>query len=216
MPFVIEETFHHGIFNGYNFVFRNKKIEPKTKHPVAVSETDVRQLPAKCCHVVCNNKGKYAQSLKTNAWFCKCHLKKPFRTYEFVDNGSANISECPICYETIRSEAECVTTTCDHVFHKMCLTRWCIEHNSCPMCRTDLHFREIKGLFKNAEEIGLLLNLNLVTLSRVLQIPLPPIRCIAMDDDITNTERIIRALKKHDTKLLEKMYNKALKQVKQY
>ena len=42
--------------------------------------------------------------------------------------------ECVICMGSINNEK--FTTSCNHVFHKDCLSRWCQQNNSCPSCRT--------------------------------------------------------------------------------
>ena len=45
--------------------------------------------------------------------------------------------ECVICMGSINNENnEKFTTSCNHVFHKDCLSRWCQQNNSCPSCRT--------------------------------------------------------------------------------
>lgn len=45
---------------------------------------------------------------------------------------------CPICHD-VAKDTEFVTTDCGHKFHVVCLDTWLREHNSCPMCRTDIH-----------------------------------------------------------------------------
>ena len=45
--------------------------------------------------------------------------------------------ECPICYDCIESNKNCVTTECGHCFHANCLMK-SVAHNGfgCPYCRT--------------------------------------------------------------------------------
>jgi hypothetical protein len=44
-------------------------------------------------------------------------------------------TECPICLMTAENQ---VVTTCNHVFHKNCLSHWLSQSadKSCPICRT--------------------------------------------------------------------------------
>ena len=48
---------------------------------------------------------------------------------------------CSICLESEFCDEEFYDnykyiTSCGHVFHKRCLTKWCAKNNSCPTCRT--------------------------------------------------------------------------------
>lgn len=44
---------------------------------------------------------------------------------------------CAICYEDIPCEAK-IITSCDHLFHYTCLSRWLDIKNECPFCRNVL------------------------------------------------------------------------------
>lgn len=46
------------------------------------------------------------------------------------------ISECSICMEQIINENDKVITRCNHHFHSRCLSRWTMQNDSCPNCRT--------------------------------------------------------------------------------
>lgn len=41
---------------------------------------------------------------------------------------------CSICYEDVPGENK-IVTSCDHLFHYTCLTRWLCIKNECPFCR---------------------------------------------------------------------------------
>ena len=41
--------------------------------------------------------------------------------------------ECPICFDTIKNSC---FGSCYHHFCFKCLTRWCVSHNTCPVCKT--------------------------------------------------------------------------------
>ena len=45
--------------------------------------------------------------------------------------------DCSICYEEISSETE-FKTPCNHVFHKVCLSPWLQQKNTCPNCRAQI------------------------------------------------------------------------------
>jgi len=56
---------------------------------------------------------------------------------EFIEKAKkekGKEEECVICMGSINNEK--FTTSCNHIFHKDCLTRWCQQKNSCPSCRT--------------------------------------------------------------------------------
>jgi len=59
---------------------------------------------------------------------------------EKAKEEKAKEEECVICMCSIINENnennEKFTTSCNHIFHKDCLTRWCQQKNSCPSCRT--------------------------------------------------------------------------------
>jgi hypothetical protein len=53
-------------------------------------------------------------------------------TIEQIEQGN----ECPICYEEIENNINCVTTECGHKFHCSCLMRnSSVNGFTCPMCR---------------------------------------------------------------------------------
>jgi hypothetical protein len=42
--------------------------------------------------------------------------------------------DCSICLD--RSESMIITKICKHIFCRLCIGRWLIEHDTCPLCRT--------------------------------------------------------------------------------
>ena len=46
--------------------------------------------------------------------------------------------ECSICLVTYASGDVLCTLPCAHQFHKGCVCSWLKEHNSCPLCRTEI------------------------------------------------------------------------------
>lgn len=53
-----------------------------------------------------------------------------------TDNTNAEQLECPICFDTIEKNTNCVTTECGHTFHCSCLMKNTATNGfGCPMCR---------------------------------------------------------------------------------
>ncbi len=46
--------------------------------------------------------------------------------------------ECIICYEPLGIITNIEITSCFHMLHQTCLTRWLAQTPSCPMCRTSI------------------------------------------------------------------------------
>ncbi|VDN55194.1 unnamed protein product [Dracunculus medinensis] len=47
-------------------------------------------------------------------------------------------SDCPVCIDPYRSGDLVRCLPCRHVFHKMCVDPWLLEHRTCPMCKSDI------------------------------------------------------------------------------
>jgi hypothetical protein len=209
MSLIIEKTYHYGAFNGYRFDFRRntkKAITPPLC--VVVGETDVLQLPSKCCDSDCTNNGRFAHCLKTNGWFCSDHIEPPNRNYEFSPpEQHTNKNECPICYEDIRSVSESMTTTCGHIFHRRCMSRWLASRHSCPMCRETLFDYDTYVFTSEEGHRTKLLCFNRAVLSGIMKKGMFALSDMSWTtNDITRIERIIRALKKLDPEVLTEMY----------
>ena len=55
-----------------------------------------------------------------------------------VNDDNESIT-CPICVAPYEDNEEIYTLlSCNHNFHKTCLTRWLQNHNTCPLCRTNV------------------------------------------------------------------------------
>ena len=53
-----------------------------------------------------------------------------------IDNTNTEQLECPICFDTIETNTNCVTTECGHKFHCSCLMKNTATNGfGCPMCR---------------------------------------------------------------------------------
>mmetsp|Transcript_38689 Transcript_38689/g.52512 ORF Transcript_38689/g.52512 Transcript_38689/m.52512 type:complete len:92 (-) Transcript_38689:27-302(-) len=43
-----------------------------------------------------------------------------------MSSGRENAEPCPICFEDFKEGMELCKTTCDHMFHETCITKWCL------------------------------------------------------------------------------------------
>ena len=48
------------------------------------------------------------------------------------------MDDCPICYEPVNVSTGYCTLACKHSYHIACLTKWCNQETTCPMCRREL------------------------------------------------------------------------------
>ncbi|KAH8320711.1 hypothetical protein KR067_007292 [Drosophila pandora] len=56
---------------------------------------------------------------------------------------------CPICNEFFKETDMINSTSCGHIFHKNCLTRWLNRSRSCPQCRSECHHDRVHRIFLN-------------------------------------------------------------------
>lgn len=57
---------------------------------------------------------------------------------KFVGAGK---NECSICLDPyVANETVCWAKNddCDHIFHQDCIVQWLVDHDDCPLCRTNL------------------------------------------------------------------------------
>ncbi len=61
-----------------------------------------------------------------------------------VSVHDGNMSPCPVCRVLLRNGSGdasvcCRPVTCVHIFHRRCLSRWCMEYDTrCPICRQEI------------------------------------------------------------------------------
>lgn len=50
--------------------------------------------------------------------------------------------KCSICLDELcdrSNDKQIVKTTCNHYFHRSCITTWLREHRNCPLCQNDFN-----------------------------------------------------------------------------
>ncbi|CAM0884666.1 unnamed protein product [Alopecurus aequalis] len=59
--------------------------------------------------------------------------------------------ECTICFDGLEQESAVELPSCEHVFHRRCITKWLSTARTCPICRDDVwlsslpEFRELSS-----------------------------------------------------------------------
>jgi hypothetical protein len=47
-------------------------------------------------------------------------------------------SECSICLSSQKSKEKITVLSCSHSYHNNCITKWVIQNNTCPLCRSNI------------------------------------------------------------------------------
>ena len=56
--------------------------------------------------------------------------------YESLSREEKNNNKyCIICFEEYKNKNRVIKLECNHIFHKICLSRWIEKNQSCPLCR---------------------------------------------------------------------------------
>ena len=77
------------------------------------------------CEGICKSGKRCLRKLKKEGC-CKLHSPQ-------------ELGECCVCLCEMNIHSDFVKTKCGHYYHKKCLNEWCKTHNTCPLCRTQLH-----------------------------------------------------------------------------
>ncbi|XP_044971137.1 RING finger protein 215-like [Hordeum vulgare subsp. vulgare] len=62
-----------------------------------------------------------------------------------LDLRAAKTDDCAICLNGLEGEPAVELPTCEHAFHRRCISTWFSKATTCPMCRGDVRLR---GLLK--------------------------------------------------------------------
>lgn len=86
--------------------------------------------------------------------------KKKYTRRTRKRGGALEEDECAICLKNI-SDADKITTKCNHTFHNDCLSKWCETNGSlktCPLCRADITdtCNNISVMKKMMEALGMM------------------------------------------------------------
>ena len=60
--------------------------------------------------------------------------------------GDGATGECAVCMIAFQPGAESRQLPCHHIFCETCTKRWMDQHTTCPMCRRDCRFVDLKAL----------------------------------------------------------------------
>ena len=55
-------------------------------------------------------------------------------------HASDDDNSCPICLRDFNIEKSdvCRPVSCSHVYHRRCISGWLEQHETCPLCRSDI------------------------------------------------------------------------------
>ena len=56
---------------------------------------------------------------------------------------NSNNEKCLICLEDFIENNQVLYLPCSHLFHSVCILRWLLDNNKCPICQTDYKNEEI-------------------------------------------------------------------------
>ncbi|PRQ27183.1 putative aminoacyltransferase, E1 ubiquitin-activating enzyme [Rosa chinensis] len=60
-------------------------------------------------------------------------------TIKITNKHLRSDSHCPVCQDKFELGSEARQMPCKHVYHSDCIVPWLVQHNSCPVCRQELH-----------------------------------------------------------------------------
>lgn len=63
-------------------------------------------------------------------------------TIKITNKHLRSDSHCPVCQDKFELGSEARQMPCKHVYHSDCIVPWLVQHNSCPVCRQELHPQE--------------------------------------------------------------------------
>lgn len=54
--------------------------------------------------------------------------------------------ECPICFDVFQENTDVIKLTCNHIYHKECISNWFQVTRSCPKCRANFDNNKFIGI----------------------------------------------------------------------
>ena len=62
-----------------------------------------------------------------------------------IDNLLNDSQQCSICLSDVNvTDNDKLILNCGHMFHKDCIKNWIIVHKTCPLCRENVIFLDLK------------------------------------------------------------------------
>ena len=66
------------------------------------------------------------------------HNKKKLYRHAKIEFNKGIIKECCICLNDIDKNSSIIVLSCNHIYHKNCITRWFNKNKTCPICRINI------------------------------------------------------------------------------
>lgn len=60
---------------------------------------------------------------------------KSLKSFEYIDQSQAS-DICSVCYSDYTFGDELVILKCNHMFHKLCISKWLDQNGRCPICKS--------------------------------------------------------------------------------
>ncbi|KAK6628951.1 hypothetical protein RUM43_002768 [Polyplax serrata] len=112
---------------------------------------------------------------------------------------------CSICKEIFIPYSEINSTSCGHLYHSSCISRWLKQHKTCPQCRSEVRLKLIRIYFdvdKDTEEDASTLEHKLENLTSELRQSESTIKVLREKND--KSEEILTALEESTKELKTK------------
>lgn len=63
----------------------------------------------------------------------------PLHTVKHGEKGiDVDAENCAVCIENFKVKDVVRTLPCKHIFHRLCIDPWLVDHRTCPMCKLDV------------------------------------------------------------------------------
>ena len=86
-----------------------------------------------CRFIICRQSGSESQERIRDEMNHKMLRENKILVYEC--NKNLIFRDCTICIESFKQDDIVCKLSCEHLFHKECISKWLKKSNSCPNCR---------------------------------------------------------------------------------
>ena len=56
-----------------------------------------------------------------------------------IQRVSESDGDCPVCLDTFKENEKARVMACGHKYHLLCIDKWLMQHNSCPLCKAEIN-----------------------------------------------------------------------------